>query len=120
MTISYKEGVTPINLREEIVNILPVIDKCFNSLGYNTVVVTCTTKDHSFGDPHTHGFAVDIRMHDYSVDLQDRLYNLVDRTLSGLYYTQLEFRGEQRAHLHIQVHKGIWQNILVYEKAKRL
>jgi hypothetical protein len=119
MTIKYKAGVNLAGVRNEIMDILPLVESCFRDLNCMSITLTCTTGNHKLNDPHTNGFAIDIRMHDYSIELQNRLFNHVNKTLSGLYYTVLEFPGKQKAHLHIQVYKGTWNSILLHEDMKR-
>jgi hypothetical protein len=119
MTIKYKGTVNVVGVREEILSILPIIERCFQDSGCNDFTITCTVGDHAKDDPHSNGFAIDIRLHDYGIDLQNNLFNRVNTTLSGLYYVKLEDVGKMNAHLHIQVYKGIWQSILDRERLKR-
>jgi len=120
MAILYKEGVNGSEgLRKEILDILPILEECFKEEGEENLTITCTIGDHNKNDPHSNGFAIDIRMHDFDVIKQEDLYHNINKTLSGLYFTQLEFKGEMKAHLHIQVYKGVWKGILDREKTKR-
>jgi hypothetical protein len=107
----YKERVTSVGVREEISRFFPDLDRIYASFGQQCII-TCTTEGHPELDPHTHGFAIDMRTKDIAQGKAERIY-LAIRDLVGPTYTVLfESIGSQNEHIHLQLRKDIWRSIV--------
>ena len=109
--IYYKEGIK-LGWRPEIERLLVPLDIIMHQHGTN-LMITCGTDGHGPDDPHTHGFAIDIRTHDlrHPVEVRDEIAVMAGNS----YYILLEDPGQDNEHIHIQVYKGLWQEILAKE-----
>lgn len=105
-----KPGVSLKGVKPEILNIIPVIDSCYAALAIEPTA-TCTTKDHLEDDPHTHGYAIDLRTHGIPVGIQRSLAAIISHRLGSTYYVTSEVPGKPNEHIHIQVRKDLWRKL---------
>jgi hypothetical protein len=109
-----KEGVTLEGIRPEIEKVLPLIERCYHDFGYE-FMITCTTGNHPDDDPHTHGFAVDSRLHGIPVDTQWILRDNIAKICGPNYYAKLEDPGGSNEHIHTQYRRDLWRAIVEKE-----
>lgn len=99
-------------MRREILAILPGLDAIFASYGKDCVI-TCGTEGHLPKDPHSEGFAIDIRTkHVPDEDHKFDILNGIKGFCGPLYYVELEALGQPNEHIHIQVKKSLWPTLL--------
>jgi hypothetical protein len=115
--IRYKDGVTPDGLRSDIKGLLKGFEQIWHEHGHDVLTITDTTDSHPEDDPHTHGFAVDMRVHDYPVSEQELLAREIHDFVGPRYFSQLEFSGTDKAHIHVQLRKDLWHAIVAAERA---
>ena len=121
--IRIKDNLRVSILRNEIILVLPIIASVFSGYGYDCVV-TCFDKGHKKDDPHTNGFAVDLRTKHIERDsISKQIAAKIQEALGSLYYVQYEpdvwevdsITGEDKQthfqHIHVQVRKDIWPDI---------
>ena len=104
--ITTKQGVQFSVLRDEMWRIFPIVEQCFPE---GSCMITCGTDSHSDDDPHTHGFALDFRTH----GLDGRaIYSQLREDLTPNYTVILEDVDGTNEHIHVQVRKDLWRNLL--------
>lgn len=107
-----KPGVNLTNLKPEIKNLLQKIEEIFTSSGFD-LIVTCGSEAHPEKDPHTHGYAIDLRskhVKDFTTK-KEILFKLQD-LLDDNYFIQLESIDQPNEHYHLQVRKDLWPLLL--------
>lgn len=109
--ITCKESVRFAILRPYVYTILEKIDAVFIDNGYSCVI-TCGTEAHGGDDPHTNGFALDLRSkHIATSDEKHKILSDLRRLLGGIYTVILESEGENNEHFHAQVRKNLWRSL---------
>ena len=114
--IRYKDGIILEGLRPQITGLLVKMDVIMHEHGCD-LTITCGLDGHPEDDPHSWGFAVDLRTHD--LDIGDRS-NVRDEIaeLAGLDYTVLlEGPGLDSEHLHVQLRRDKWRAIVAEESS---
>jgi hypothetical protein len=107
-----KETVRFSILRDAIWTIFPKVDQVFKSHGIQCIL-TCGTEAHPDDDPHTKGFAIDLRSkHITDDDIKHRVFDALKQTLGALYTVILENEGQDQEHYHIQIRKDLWRNLV--------
>ena len=92
---------------------LGFFESCFNDLGYDCII-TCGTDSHPDTDPHTHGYALDFRTKHITKESDKRaIVERITDALGDYYFIQFE-TGESE-HIHAQVRKGLWQQLMQRE-----
>jgi hypothetical protein len=110
--ITCKASVRFAILRVYIWSILERLNTIFQKYGY-PVVITCGTEAHGPDDPHTHGFAIDIRSkHIHSQSVKHDIRDELQQALGDIYTVILESEGLENEHIHIQVRKGLWKTLI--------
>lgn len=112
--IKVKEGVRFSIFTDELLYILDVINSIKEKIPTAPcAVITCGSDGHGPNDPHTFGFAVDIRSKHYSsYDIQNVLGWLI-RYLGPRYTVIHESIGEDNEHIHIQLRKDLWPSRVI-------
>lgn len=109
--IRVKDGVKFSVLREEIYKHFSLFEKIFAE--HNAQCwITCGTDAHPADDPHTNGFAVDIRSHDLSDEASHDVLIKLRNALGKDYTILLENEGLDSEHFHCQLSKQIWRDRL--------
>lgn len=103
--IRVKDGVRFRVLRPEIYRHFQDIDGLFNSLSVECWI-TCGTDGHGPDDPHTHGFALDLRTKNIPEGQREIMRTRLADLLGVNYTVILEVD-----HLHIQVRKDLWRTL---------
>lgn len=108
--MNLKPGVSLDGIKSEIKDILSTIESIFIKQGFS-LTLTCTTGGHSELDPHSYGYAVDIRTHNIPVGIQRSLVAAIQQSIGPTYYIKLETPGTPNEHIHVQVRKDIWRKL---------
>jgi hypothetical protein len=109
--INIKPGVQFTVLRSEMWGILSAVELMFKQYG-SPCTITCGTDSHGPDDPHTHGFALDFRTHDVEPARVMNLKNEIMGLLGSRYFVLLENQGQDTEHIHIQIRKDLWPQLL--------
>jgi hypothetical protein len=116
--MKFKDGVTLIGVKRQILGIIPIVEAEFDAVGEG-LTITCTTTGHPPNDPHTHGYAIDCRTHGLTPETQDVLAATIQKALGPDYYVQhepqvLDDKGNvvKGEHLHIQLAKQVWHKLV--------
>jgi hypothetical protein len=110
--INCKPSVRFTVLRREMWKVFPIIEEIWQRKA-TVATITCGTEAHGQDDPHTQGFAIDVRSKNLPSDeiRHEVLYEL--RSSLGEDYTVLlEYEGQDNEHYHIQIKKGLWRTLL--------
>lgn len=129
--LKLKQGVSWGALQPEGLAIRKALEDICGETGYD-LTVTCTTEGHPDTDPHTHGFAIDIRTLDLTKDVVADVARRLASLLGSNFYLQYEVTEDMLAglpaslvaiahvnpastapHLHTQYRKGLWQAALI-------
>jgi hypothetical protein len=114
MKITCKKGVQFSVLRDHIWKQFEPICSVFALAGYECII-TCGTEDHGPNDPHTHGYALDLRSwHIKSEDEKKAIETNLQIVLGDDYYVIYEPK-QPGEHYHIQVKKGLWRYLMEHE-----
>ena len=92
-----------------------LIYKAFHDFGYECII-TCGTEEHAERDPHTNGYAVDLRA--WHVKTEDEKRQIRDRLkeyLGSDYYVSYEKPGRVGQHFHVQVNKSLWPYLMEHD-----
>jgi len=109
--IRCKESVRFAILRPYIYNHFQSINQLFQGFGVDCII-TCGTEAHGADDPHTHGFAVDLRSkHLPDSGTKHAVLQALRDILGVLYTVILESEGQNNEHFHIQVRKNLWRTL---------
>lgn len=109
--IRCKESVRFAVLRPYIYNHFQAMNQAFQGFGVDCII-TCGTEAHGADDPHTHGFAVDLRSkHLPDSAAKHSVLATLQGMLGGIYTVILESEGETNEHFHIQVRKNLWRSL---------
>ena len=98
-------------LRHEIWNLFPGIESIFQSYGYESVI-TCGTEAHKQDDPHTAGFAIDLRSKHLRPEHKRSILDDLKTFCGPLYYIFLENMNGPQEHYHVQVRRDIWPTLV--------
>jgi hypothetical protein len=117
--ITCKESVRFSVLRYEMFSQWEKVRQVFKHYGYDCIF-TCGTEAHGPDDPHTHGFAVDLRNWHLATDQLRQVVLEELQQVLGPVYTVIWEREVKSAsgqvtkgsHYHWQVKKGIWRSML--------
>jgi hypothetical protein len=110
--IRCKDSVRFAILRSEIYNLFPGLTVMFARQGVDCWI-TCGTEAHGPDDPHTNGYAIDIRSkHLPTLDAKYKLLDQMRVFCAEKYTILLENVGLEQEHFHIQVKKGTWQQAM--------
>lgn len=112
MKITCKKGVQFSILRDHIWKKLDAIYTVFKEAGYECII-TCGTEEHKEHNPHTNGYAVDLRT--WHIKTEDEKLKIRDRLqeyLGGDYYVLYEKPKRVGQHFHIQVNKSLWPYLM--------
>lgn len=104
-----KDGVTFSRIAPAGFRILSAIDQVAFALGTDLVITSACDGAHSGpNDPHHRGEAYDVRTHDMSEELKQKVLSEIQRRLdSEHFYVFLEAAGTPNEHIHGQVKKGV-------------
>lgn len=108
--IKIKEGVQFSVLREEIWRLFPILENVFLKAA-SDCVITCGTDGHDADDPHTHGFAIDLRTKHMAKEKRNTVIVNLRRLLADRYTVLLEDDGGPNEHLHLQVPRETWRSM---------
>ena len=108
--ITCKDTVRFSVLRPYIWTILDKLDWVF-TVHKAACVITCGTEAHGPDDPHTNGFAVDLRSKHLPAEAKPVVLDELRRVLGGIYTVILENEGEDTEHFHIQIRKDLWRSL---------
>lgn len=109
--IRCKESVRFAVLRPHIYNHFQAMNQAFQDFGVDCII-TCGTEAHGPDDPHTHGFAVDLRSkHLPDSGTKHAVLQALRDILGVLYTVILESEGQNNEHFHIQVRKNLWRSL---------
>lgn len=109
--IRCKESVRFSVLRIEIWAIFEKIVAVFKRYGY-PVVITCGTEAHGPDDPHTNGFAIDLRSkHIDRAETKTVIRDELAQELGPIYTVLLENTGQAQEHFHIQIRRDLWRSL---------
>jgi hypothetical protein len=112
--IRYKDGIITDGLRSQIIGLFCKIDIIFHEHGAH-MTITCGLDGHPEDDPHSHGFAVDLRTHDLAIGDRSNVRDEI-ATMAGPDYTVLlEYPGGANEHIHVQYRKDLWHQIVAEE-----
>ena len=109
--ISCKESVRFSILRPQIWGIFDKLDEAFSAY-QKLCIVTCGTDGHPQDDPHTNGFALDLRSKHLSDEQRHAVLHALRVSLGSTYTVLLENEGMDNEHYHIQVRKELWRSML--------
>jgi len=99
-------------LRKEVWSLFPIIEAIFIE-HLAGAVITCGTEAHGENDPHTNGYALDIRSKNLSSSTVKHTILSQLRAATGPDYTVLlESEGLENEHFHLQIRKGLWRSLL--------
>ena len=110
--IRCKDSVRFSKLRREVWRTFPIIEETFK---YYEIVptITCGTEAHGQDDPHTNGYALDVRSKNLpDIDTKRIILNELIQSLGPDYTVLLENEGKYNEHFHIQIKKGLWRTLL--------
>ena len=113
-----KRGVSLAGLQSAISRILPSIELIFKQAHF-ALTLTCTTDGHPENDPHTHGYAVDCRIHGLPLQDQSALRFALEDFLGPRYTVLLEGSGTPQEHIHIQLRRDLWPVLVAEAKAAK-
>lgn len=109
--IRTKESVRFSILRPHIIDILGRVESVFGDHGLDCII-TCGTEAHGPDDPHTHGFAIDLRSkHVPDITLKRRILEDLRRVTGEMYIVLLESECAANEHYHIQIRKDLWRTM---------
>ena len=111
--IRYKDGIT-LGLRPEIERVLVPIDIIMHEHGCD-LTITCGRDGHGNDDPHSHGFAVDLRTHDLALGDRSNVRDEIAEMAGPEYTVILENPGGASEHLHFQIKREKWREIVANE-----
>jgi hypothetical protein len=109
--IRIKEGVHFTILRSEMWHLFPIIEDAFARRGQQCWI-TCGTDAHGPDDPHFHGFALDFRTKHLDPTDKTNIATNLGRMLRDRYTVILEDENGPNEHLHIQVPKDHWRELV--------
>lgn len=110
--IRCKDSVRFTCLRREIWTLFGFIEDIFASHGA-AAIVTCGTEAHGPDDPHTHGFAIDLRSkHIAQNDTKHEIWQAMKDKFGPAYTVLFENEGKEQEHFHVQLKRGTWQQLL--------
>ena len=107
MNIKCKKGVRFDILRDCIWDKLGAIYNVFKDAGYDCII-TCGTEEHKEIDPHTNGYAIDLRSwHIHTEAEKKKIRDSLAFALGHDYYVLYE-GPKVGEHFHIQVRRHLW------------
>ena len=130
--LKLKPGVSFDGLQPEGDEIRQALEDVSALIGVD-LTITCTTRDHSEADPHTHGYALDVRTLDLTPPQIVQVFRSAWKRLGTEQYTvrfEVKTKDEFAAlpadlqeiasindkattrHIHIQFRKGLWQQLV--------
>ena len=110
--IKVKAGVRFSVFRREIYTIFDDVEEAFALKGYDAII-TCGTEAHKEDDPHTHGFAIDLRSkHVRNLEDKRAIRDWLKDALGNRYTVLLENVEQDQEHFHVQIRKSLWRNLL--------
>jgi hypothetical protein len=110
--ITCKESVRFSVLRFEMFSQWEKVAQVFKKYGL-PVIFTCGTEGHVVGDPHTHGFAIDMRSkHIARIETKQVILEELRQVLGPVYTVLLENPGADNEHFHWQVKISLWRTML--------
>ena len=112
--IYYKDGISIDGLRPQITGLLTKLDVIFHEHGSHCTI-TCGTDGHPEDDPHTHGFAVDLRTHDLAIGDVGNVRDEIADACGPDYTVLYEDPGGPNSHIHVQYRKDLWHQIMSLE-----
>jgi hypothetical protein len=109
--IRSKESVRFAYLRPCIYNLFEPLDATFREFKADCII-TCGTEAHGTDDPHTYGFAIDLRSkHIATNEDKHAILEKIKAACGVLYYVILENEGTDTEHYHLQIRKDLWRNM---------
>jgi hypothetical protein len=109
--IRCKEGVWFDYLRPEIYSLFPMLEKVFAEQGVDCVI-TCGCEAHPPSDPHSHGYAVDLRTNHLAAPQAQVVFTCLRQQLDPTYTVLFEDPQGANQHIHLQVRKDIWPTLI--------
>ena len=109
--IRCKDSVRFTVLRPEIYGLFAGLNIKFAKYG-SDCFITCGTEGHGLDDPHTNGYAIDIRCKQLAEEDSHKLLSELRDFLGPRYTVLLEAEGTDNEHLHIQIRKDLWRELL--------
>jgi hypothetical protein len=110
--ITCKDSVRFSVLRYEMFSQWEKVAQVFKKYGF-PIIFTCGTEAHGPDDPHTAGFAIDIRSkHITRTETKYVILEELREVLGPVYTVLLENHGADNEHFHIQIRKDLWRTML--------
>jgi hypothetical protein len=110
--ITCKDSVRISVLRPEMYTRFELVEAVFAKYHLATIF-SCGSDGHGQDDPHTHGFAYDLRSkHIPRTELKHVILSELRQALGQTYTVILESVGEDNEHFHWQVRKDLWRSML--------
>lgn len=103
-----KDGVEFTKIEPAGFRIIAAIDHASRSLGLDLTITSACDGAHSGpNDPHHLGQAFDVRSHDLTSEMKDRVLQFVMAELgTDRFFGWLEAAGTDNEHFHFQIKKG--------------
>lgn len=115
MKIISKKGVRFDVLRDHIWQIFDPIYTVFKKAGYDCVI-TCGSEGHGDRDPHTNGYAIDLRSwHIKTEEEKIAIRDQMQISLGSDYYVLYEKPDQNGQHFHVQVNKSLWPYLMEHD-----
>ena len=106
-----KDSVRFKILRPYVYELFTRLNEIFREYALDCII-TCGTEAHKDDDPHTHGFAVDIRSkHIPDTETKHAILAKLRASCGQLYTVLLENEGDDNEHFHCQVKKDLWRSL---------
>lgn len=110
--ICCKDSVRFSVFRPEIYSQFDTFESVFRRAGVDCWI-TCGTEAHGQNDPHTHGFAIDLRSkHLINEDSKTEVLEELKQYCGIRYFIQLENKDKEQEHFHCQIRKDLWRILL--------
>lgn len=95
--------------------LLAAIQSAAQALDVDLIITSATDGTHSgYADPHHRGEAYDIRTHDLTADVKQKILEHIQMAAGPAFYAFIEHPGPDRdEHIHCQVKKGTTYPALV-------
>jgi hypothetical protein len=110
--ITCKDSVRFSILRSEMWSTFDNVHAAFKRFNVEPMI-TCGTEAHGADDPHTNGFALDLRTkHIQDNATKHAIHEELKRLLGSIYTVIFENEDLAQEHFHIQVRKDLWRTML--------